>query len=565
MGGAKGTFGKARKRTARRSEAKGVRRRAERAERVAKVGGDTGKRRKGGSAAAVEVTFPLRVAAVDVGSNAIRFHAAEFADPATWTVLESERASVRLGHDVFLTGKLTRDAMDGAVAAFARFRERMDVLGIARYRAVATSAVRESSNGERFVERVRDEAGIDLEVITGSEEARLVHLAVKSRIPIAAEPWILVDLGGGSVEVSLVDGRGIIWSESHTMGSVRLLEELAGAGQEPGRFRRLLEEYVSTLRIPSAARHRAPAGFAATGGNIEALARLAGAAPGPEGVSVVGVDALAAVIGTLSRLSYRQRVDELGLREDRADVILPAAMVYERLARLAGAAEIAVPHVGVKDGVALDLVDELATRRDHDDRQTSLLRDAAVDLGRRYMFDEGHATHVADLAVSLFDQLPALHDLDDDDRRTLMAAAILHDIGAFVSYKRHHKHSLYLISQSELPGFSEREMLVVANVARYHRKGEPDSTHEAFAALAGDEQVRVRRLAAILRLADALDREHAHRVRRLRAESGDGEVTLHLEGGGDLLLERWALEHKGEFFRREFEVKLKVTSEAGET
>ncbi len=180
------------------------------------------------------------------------------------------------------------------------------------------------------------------------------------------------------------------------------------------------------------------------------------------------------------------------------------------------------------------------------------------------MFDEGHATHVADLAVSLFEQLSGLHGLEDDDRRTLMAAAILHDIGAFVSYKRHHKHSLYLISQSELPGFSEREMLAVANVARYHRKGEPDPTHEGYAALDGDEQVRVRKLAAILRLADALDREHAHRVRRLRAESDGDEVELHLEGEGDLLLERWALERKSEFFRHEFDVKLKVTSEAGE-
>jgi exopolyphosphatase/guanosine-5'-triphosphate,3'-diphosphate pyrophosphatase len=174
--------------------------------------------------------FPLRLAAVDVGSNAIRFLAAEFRALGEYEVLEEERVGVRLGHDVFLTGRLTGDAVDAAVQAIGRFRGRMEALGVTHYRAVATSATREARNGADLVARVRKEAGIELEVITGQEEARLVYLTIANRIPLGDDRWITVDVGGGSVEVSLVDATGILWSESHVMGSVRLLEELSGSG-----------------------------------------------------------------------------------------------------------------------------------------------------------------------------------------------------------------------------------------------------------------------------------------------------------------------------------------------
>ncbi len=282
--------------------------------------------------------------------------------------------------------------------------------------------------------------------------------------------------------MALVDDRGIRWIESHTMGSVRLLEELAGAGEEPGRFSRLLTEYIATLRLPSFGAGKRPSAFIATGGNIEALAKLAGAPSRLDGVAALPLADLRRTIETLSRLSYRERIEQLGLREDRADIILPAALLYERLALLADAREILVPFVGIKEGIVLDLVDDLATHRAHEDRATQLAYEGAIALGRRYLFDEGHATHVARLASSIFDQLKERHGLSDDDRRVLLAAAVLHDIGSFVSSKRHHKHTLYLVSQSELPGFAPREILLVANVARYHREASRPRTTSSSSA-----------------------------------------------------------------------------------
>lgn len=501
--------------------------------------------------------FPLRVAAIDVGSSAIRFLVAEFLSPGRFAALVSERIPIRLGHGVFLSGRLLSPSMDATIEALKEFRDQMKRLGVTGYRALATSAVRESENGEEFLRRIRRETGITLETITGSEEARLFYLAVRNKLALGPEGALLVDLGGGSVEVAMVDDRGIRWIESHTMGSVRLLEELAGAGEEPGRFSRLLSEYIATLRLPSFSGARRPSMFIATGGNIEALAKLAGAAPRLDGVSVLTQDDLRRTIANLSRLSYRERIEQLGLREDRADIILPAALLYERLANLADAHEIVVPFVGIKEGMVLDLVDELATHEAHEDRAAQLAYEGAIALGRRYMFDEGHAAHVARLAGSIFDQLKGRYGLDDHDRRILLAAAALHDIGTFVSTKRHHKHTLYLVSQSELPGFSPREILLVANVARYHRKSEPAPHHDLYVKLPAGERERVARLAAILRLADALDREHRQKVRSVRLiEKKKNEWVIQLDGEGDLLLEQWALKRKAPMFSRAFGVKL---------
>ncbi|MDX1577545.1 MAG: hypothetical protein R3266_03635, partial [Gemmatimonadota bacterium] len=270
------------------------------------------------------VDFPLRVASIDVGSNAIRFLAAEFSGPERWTQLEYERVPVRLGHSAFLTGELTPSAMDRTVEAFRSFASHIERLGIRRVRAVATSAVRESRNGPELVQRLREASGIELRLISGSEEARLVWHAVRTKIDFGDAKWLLVDLGGGSVEVSLADQVGIMWSESHTMGSVRLLEELSGADDAPAHFANLLAEYAAKLRIPHASKHWTPVQVIATGGNIETLARMAGqplptgeppcrpadspqAADGTDPIYLVSRHRLEQAIDELARLSYSQR------------------------------------------------------------------------------------------------------------------------------------------------------------------------------------------------------------------------------------------------------------------
>jgi exopolyphosphatase/guanosine-5'-triphosphate,3'-diphosphate pyrophosphatase len=505
--------------------------------------------------------FPLRVAAVDIGSNAIRFTAAEFLDASRHVELEYERVPIRLGHSAFLTGELTDENVNATVEALASFRGRTEALGIDTYRAVATSAVRESRNGAALVERAWREAGVRIETITGSEEARLVWLAVHDRSPLEGR-WLLVDLGGGSLEVSAVSESGLEWTESHTVGTVRLLEELGTTAPTPRQLNRLLEEYVGTLRLPRLG-DGGFRGLIATGGNIEALAELAGASPDSTGVSRLPVELLRETVAHLAGLTNQERITQLELRPDRADVIVPAGHVYHRVATLAGAGEIVVPHVGVKEGVLLDLVEDRVTPRLHVDRQEREILGAAVALGRRYGFDEAHARHVALLSLALFDQLEALHELGQADRRVLLGAALLHDIGQYVSYRKHHKHSLYLILNGELTVYAPREIPLVALVARYHRRAEPKPDHFLWDGLDESDRRRVARLASLLRVADALDRERRQRAVSLTARVEAEAVVLDVEARGELLLERWALARKGAMFQRTFEREIRLETGGG--
>jgi len=345
------------------------------------------------------------------------------------------------------------------------------------------------------------------------------------------------------------------------MGSVRILEELSEATADPGGYQRLLSDYVLTLRIPSPAQYWSPSGFVATGGNIEALATLAGATRDANGIARLPTKDLRSAIDLLSLLSYQERITELSLRADRADVILPAAMVYHHLARLAGAEEVLVPGVGVKEGLLLDLVDDLVSHTTHEVRREEQLTKASISFGRRFMFDEAHGVHVAKLALSIFSQTQDLHGLESRDRQLLLAASILHDIGGFVAHKRHHKHALYLISHSELPGLSPNEMLMVANIARYHRKNIPRKHHPDYMRLPDEDREKTNTLSAILRVADALDRSHLQSIEGVTVSSNESTLEIRLEGEGDLLLERWAVSRKSNLLSRVFEREVVVSVE----
>ena len=280
---------------------------------------------------------------------------ADFTGPVSYEVVARTRVPVRLGHRVFTAGKLDDETLAQGAKAFQGFREEMDALGVERYRAVATSATREAANRDRFLDRIRQESDIDLEPITGKEEARLVHLAVRHRIDLSRGRWMLVDLGGGSVEVLLVNHSSILWSQSHRVGTVRLLETLDATKGCHDTLQQWVARQLQPLGVLQPDIRRDPVALAATGGNIESIARLALAYLDPLKIAVLSLRRLDAVVQMLSSMSVAERIDDLRLRPDRADVILPAALVYRHLAGLARTERIVVPNVGLKEGVLLDV------------------------------------------------------------------------------------------------------------------------------------------------------------------------------------------------------------------
>jgi len=502
-----------------------------------------------------KTSFPIRCAGMDVGSNAFRLVIAEFRSPTRYKVLERLRVPVRLGESVFHTQRIDPVTMDAALDAFRDFRKKMEDYNVVLHRAVATSATREAKNRGAFLERVRTETGLDLELIQGTEEARLVALGVRSKLSLGRGLSMILDVGGGSSEIALIGHGEILVVESHDVGGVRLLERVGS--RSPDEVFHLIEATLKSARFPilDFFKRQRLQYLVGTGGNIETIAEITtnggSRTNGERTAARVGLPRLRRILRELAKLPPAARAKEFDLKPDRADVIVPAGAIFEYVATRVRAKEIWVPFVGLVDGV---LIDVARTARTEGKKQleVSQTRNAAVAILKKYDPEPKHAKRVSELALSLFDQLKSSHGLGKRDRLLLELAALLHEVGNFIGSSGHHRHSYYIISQSPILGLSEEELLVVANIARYHRKAPPDSSHEGFGALSEKDQSRVKALAAILRVADALDHDHHQLVTDVRAKPRGSELRLRLRTRGDVTLDEISVKDKGDLFLQQY-------------
>jgi exopolyphosphatase/guanosine-5'-triphosphate,3'-diphosphate pyrophosphatase len=491
------------------------------------------------------VSAPNRpVAVLDLGASAIRLLVAELPPGGEPRILEEASRAVLLGKDTFGGGRLGAPTIEATLRALEGFRRIMDSYGVVRYRAVATSAVREATNRDTFLDRVRLRAGIDVEVIDGSEENRLTYLAVREALrdheAMKDGDALLVEVGGGSADLSYLRRGEPVYSGTYALGAVRMRQNLAawhGSHEQRTRlYHRTVRNIVEDIRreLPlREARH-----FLALGGDARFAAD-----------QVVGTDKTHAARGVPRErfLSFCEQTvalddDELveAYRLPLAEVetLVPALVVYRELLLETQAETVLVPEATLRAGLLLDML-----RSDEgqgiEDFSRQVLASAAA-LGERYRYDARHAKHVATLAVSLFDELRSEHGLSARDRLRLEVAALLHDIGIFVSLRGHHKHAQYILSVSEIFGLSRDDMAIISNIARYHRRAGPQKSHLPYMALDSDARVLVNKLGAILRVANALDADHLQKVRAVKVLREDDQWVLEVDGGGDLTLERLA-------------------------
>ena len=487
------------------------------------------------------------LAAIDVGTNSVHMVIARPVAGGSPEVLARERMPVRLGSGGEDMRRLRPDAIDRAVAALVECRHIADAHD-AEVVAVATSAVREADNQGDFLRRAHSEAGVTVQVVSGMEEARLIHLGAMSAVPIAGRPHVVIDIGGGSTEVIVGNGTAPALARSLKLGHIRLTDRFFPSGRISEGAVKACRRHIRSFLAPVA--HDAhETGFeVAVGcsGTIASLAYVCAARRGEPLRSatnaIIEYSELKDVVADLmTRPRPEDRLSVPGLDPARSDVIVAGAVLLRQLFTALGIESMVVSTGALREGLLLDRFNRRDRSRDDGlHHLNDLRRSSVLALARSYHEDLIHAEHATDLALELFDETRTAHGLGIADSELLEAAGLLHNIGRFVAHSSHHKHSYYLIRHSErLSGFTENELELIALVARYHRKREPAASHTEYTALNKADRYRVRVLAGLLRVGIALDRTYRRAVQQVHASVDDSSITIDVEvaGGDDVDIE----------------------------
>jgi len=502
-------------------------------------------------------------AVIDVGSNAMRCQVAVVDHPKHYRVLEQDRQPVRLGHDVFQTGKLNPQTIDAALKVLADFKKLADRFRVKALRAVGTSALREASDSRSFVKRAA-KLGVPLEILSEQEEARLISLGIMSGLRFHLPLGLFLDIGGGSVELAVANTTNTFCLFSLPLGAVRLTERYIANDPPRRKEVREIREFVQAQLKPvvrRVQREKFTMVFG-SGGTITALAethtRVTGDANKAGSLTVLRRQRLKALLEILTSKPAAERAAIISGDPKRADIIIAGGFVLYEIMSEFGLDYLFVSHRGLRDGLMVDLLQrhysETGPWHPDADRAESL-----DQVCQKYLYDAPHAHHVSQMALNLFYQLHDLHQLPEKYASVLNAAALLHDIGLFIAGPKHHKHSYYLIKSSGMKSFNKLDLELVANIARYHRKAHPSPKHLGFSQLAPANQDAVRKLSALLRVADALDFRREQRVESVSC-AVDKNKTLTIAAASSANISDeidWALE-KGKLIQEVFNLSLQL-------
>jgi exopolyphosphatase/guanosine-5'-triphosphate,3'-diphosphate pyrophosphatase len=486
----------------------------------------------------------MHLAAIDIGTNSLHMIVVRVAADGAFEVIAREKDMVRLGAGGLEGRPLAEGAMTAALQTLTRFKRLADSRQVDDIVAVATSAVREAPNGGDFLAMVARETGVQARVITGVEEAALIHRAAVHGIDVGADAAVVIDIGGGSTEITHGTAAAIQRARSFRLGVIRLGERFVRSdpltsGDERRmvrHIRRELGDYAAGLARDGYAR------VIGTSGTALALGSLALQVPSDVTIHHrrVSAKAIRNIRRHVTTMSLAERLRLPGLDARRADLIVPGAVLLDTILQQLGADEITLCELSLREGAILDYIRRNLVHIERVERYPDVRRRSVIELALRCHYDAAHAQHVASLSLAIFDDTREAHGLDDRAREWLEFAAILHDVGGHISYERHHRHSYYLIKNGDLRGFEPEEVEVMALVARYHRRGAPRKVHEGFADLPRPERRVVRWLSAMLRVAESLDRSRAQLVDRASLRRRGRHWTLRVAGRGDIELELWA-------------------------
>jgi len=488
----------------------------------------------------------MRLAAIDIGTNSVHMIVVRVRPDFSFEVIDREKEMVRLGAGGLDGRRLSREAMSAALQALSKFERLARSHQVDEILAAATSATREAENGGDLLAAIETQTGIRPRIITGSEEARLIHLAAVYGVD-TPKPAVVIDIGGGSVEVTLGAGDQVRFARSFKLGVLRLSERFVTSDPLSRRDERKMVDHIRGL-VDRYFAHIVAAGYdrvIGTSGTILSLGSVAaaldsGAAPDEVRNLRVSAKAIRKVRKLVVDQPIARRLEIPALDPRRADLVVAGAVLLDTLLRTLDAKDITLCDLALREGLVLDFIQRNRRHIKQVDEIPDVRKRSALELAERCGWEEPHARQVSRLALALFDGLRAVHGLGDREREWLDYAALLHDVGTHISFERHHRHSYYLIKNGDLRGFEPAEIEVIALSARYHRRAEPSRDHDGYGDLPGSLRRTVRVLGAILRLAESLDRSRHSMIRSLRVRTSADALTILLEARGDAELEVWA-------------------------
>ncbi len=499
----------------------------------------------------------MKLAAIDIGSNSLHMIIVRATSDHSFEIVDREKDMVKLGAGAFRSGRLDDGAIRAGLATLARYRKLAERFGVDEVIAVATSAVREALNGGDFLDAVKRETGIVANVVSGDEEARLIYLAVRHAIDLTDRRALIVDVGGGSVEVTVGGARELRLSQHLKLGVQRLRDLFGREDPLPAKARKALEAFVRERAEPVLARAR-DVGFqlaVGTSGSILGLGAAAWLRRGrepwisPNG-QVVRAEEVRDLAERLAGLDAAARARLPGVDAQRADTIHLAGLLVATLLEIARAESLTLCECALREGVVLDYLARQADRLRAEEEVPDIRRRSALDLARRSGQAGPHAERVAELALSIFDQTGKIHGLGLPERRLLEDAALIHDVGKHLGFERHEHHGYYMIRNADLRGFTDEEVELMALITRYHRKAMPKRRHREFGSLPRRGRRLVRLLAGILRIAEGLDRSQFQVVRAVRCAVAPDRLEVRAIVDGDAELELWAARRKSALLAR---------------
>jgi exopolyphosphatase / guanosine-5'-triphosphate,3'-diphosphate pyrophosphatase len=507
-----------------------------------------------------------RIAAIDIGSNSIRQIVADVFPDGAIRIVDEMKAAPRLGAGLSETGELDEQHMDEAVEALARMATLARQQGCKRIEVVATSAVRDARNGQTFLTRVRKETGLKPRVLVGEEEARLAFRSALAHFELGHGRSVVMDIGGGSLELALAAEGLVERLITFPFGAIRLTEQFLEGHSGPKGVRKLRKHVRAQIKKVLPVRDWRGAEVIGSGGTFTNLAGMFLARQGTKVRSVHGTKLprqdVEHILEQLASMTVQERLQVPGLNAGRADIIVAGlAVAAEVLARVEPR-ELTTSAFGIREGLLLESARVMPVIADPGEARAR----SVLGFAERCHYEAPHSRQVQSLALQLFDALGTRLGCEPAERQTLADAALLHDVGYHINYEQHHKHSFHLIQHADLLGIGPEEQMVIANVARYHRGGTPKRKHEAWWQLDRDAREQVRRLAAILRVADGFDRGHASAVERVKVRWLERAVRLSpvpRRANDPMRLELWGAARKASLLEEVARVPIEVVAPDG--